>query len=239
MKFNMNAAGYIQKTKSFFDSLKFNLPDEPKNVAIIIETRIVKNFGTIVRNHLHFLPKDFGLIVCHGADNKDFIESELEGINNYSTMLLPYAVMTEQNYNSLLSSYNFWRVISAEKALVFQSDSLLLRKGIEQFLEYNYIGAPWKQSHVNLKGGNGGLSIRNVELMKHVTKNVPYDYNKHGNEDLYFCRHVPNLPENHIAQQFSVETVFYPTPIGIHACDKHLDNQLCKMLFEKALKEIQ
>lgn len=234
----MNAAGYIQKTKSFFNSLKFDLPEQPKNLAVIVETRKVKDFGTIVKNHLHFLPDDFGLLICQGTENKDFIDIELRGIGGYSVMQLPFEKMTEADYNNLLTSYNFWRVINAEKVLMFQSDSLLLRKGIEMFLQYDYVGAPWKTTHINMKGGNGGLSIRSVSEMKRITQNIPYSYAAYGNEDLYFSRLCKNVPENHIAQQFSVESVFYPTPIGIHACDKHIDNQLCKMLFENAIREL-
>lgn len=233
----MQALDYIQETKEFFSSLRFDLDDEPEHLAVIVETREVENFGVIVKNHLHFLPDNFGLLVVCCKDNEAFIDRELQDITGYSCMTLPSCRMDASTYNELLTSFNFWRVIKANKVLVFQTDSLLLRKGIERFMFLNYVGAPW--THMNIKGGNGGLSVRDVAEMQRITKEVKYQPTVHGNEDIYFCKHVTNCAENHIAQQFSVEMKFFPTPIGIHACDKYLKPHESSMIFEKALNELK
>lgn len=235
----MTAKDYIRETKLFFDRMKFRCKDDLKNIAIIVETRQIRDLGTIVKNHLHFLGAGWGLLVVQGPHNHEYVWNELRDIDNYSFMQLPHDKFTEADYNKLLTSYNFWRFINADRALIFQSDSLMLRKGIEPFLQYDYVGAPWKPSHINTVGGNGGLSIRSVSEMKRITQEKKYNQVTDGNEDLFFSKHVKNCAPNHIAQQFSVETLFYPKPIGIHACDKYLSPMESHMIFDKALQEIK
>jgi hypothetical protein len=45
--------------------------------AVIVETRQVKDFGLIVKNHLHFLPPHYGLTVFHANKNTNFVQNEL------------------------------------------------------------------------------------------------------------------------------------------------------------------
>jgi len=71
----------------------------------------------------------------------------------------------------------------------------LLRTGIEEFYEWDYVGAPWKfQQH----GGNGGLSLRNPKAMIEVIKRKPYKP-EYGNEDLYICNVLKEMPEFKLA----------------------------------------
>ncbi|CRK24988.1 hypothetical protein BN1708_014091 [Verticillium longisporum] len=59
----------------------------------------------------------------------------------------------------------------AEWLLVFQTDSMLCansRHNINDFLEYDWIGAPWNPA--GRWGGNGGLSIRRVSAMIDVLR---------------------------------------------------------------------
>lgn len=232
----LNASDYIARTKDFFSEYWTGLPENPTHLAVIVETREFPNFGQIVKNHLYFLPRTFGLLVVCCKGNEEFVDKELGDIDGYSTMTLPSSKMDSMTYNKLLTSSNFWSVIDAEKVLIFQTDSLLLRPGIERYLKYNFVGAPWK--HIRMTGGNGGLSIRDVAEMKRVCSSFKWDVNKHGNEDLFFCREVRNVAPNDVAQSFSVETIFYPKPIGIHACDSYIDESLRTILYENALKEL-
>lgn len=131
------------------------------------------------------------------------------------------------DYNQLLTSPVFWDNIKYEKVLIFQHDSELLRSGIEEFLQYDYIGAPWKfQEH----GGNGGLSLRTVEVMREVTKKFPYNASL-GYEDVYFSNHVKqvggNLAPREACSKFSCETIFQLGTLGAHAIDKYLSPEEC------------
>ena len=55
--------------------------------------------------------------------------------------------------------------------LIFQTDSLICRDGIDEFDQYDYIGAPWRTDDLwcvgkpwlTGVGGNGGFSLRSRE----------------------------------------------------------------------------
>ena len=99
-------------------------------------------------------------------------------------------------------------------------DSILLRHGIDEFLEYDYVGAPWTKPKEGNLVGNGGLSLRNKHTMLEICeKYIEYDPMW---EDIFFTKYVDNtkLPDLETAMKFSVEDVFYPTPFGIHNPNK-------------------
>jgi hypothetical protein len=132
-----------------------------KHAAVIVETREVQGFGQIVRNHLKHLPAHWHLEVYCADANQPFIEKELQGLayNLHSGLV----IKTVADYNHLFLSRGFWEgLLAYTRVLIFQADSEILRQGIEAFLHYDYVGAPWK---LNFRGGNGGLSIRNPSAM--------------------------------------------------------------------------
>jgi hypothetical protein len=144
-----------------------------KYAAVIVETREVDGFGMIVRNHLKFLPEHWQLEVYCAEENKLFIEKELQGLayNLHSGIV----IKTVMDYNNLFLSRTFWEgLLQYTRVLIFQSDSEILRHGIEAFLQYDYVGAPWK---LNFRGGNGGLSIRNpAAMVEALDKHKKYWY---------------------------------------------------------------
>jgi hypothetical protein len=139
-------------------------------------------------------------------------------------------------YNGILKDPHFWERIGGEKALIIQDDGFLMRKGVERFLEYDYVGAPWVDAPVNefIKQhvnkdlvGNGGFSLRDVKACKQITQK--YIKEKHAlfsnniveiPEDIYFVqcmvkegRKVAPLG---VASHFSSEQVIHPGAIGMH-----------------------
>lgn len=146
-----------------------------------------------------------------------------------------YPIKAIQSYNGLMTSVNFWEALNLDRALIFQHDSGLLREGVEEFLEYDFIGAPIK--HIPFPCMNGGLSLRNPEAMIKCIKHEPYNYQIHGNEDMYFCNLLRklggNLPTKEVAQKFSVETIFNLGSLGYHAMDKYLSKQECEIILNQ------
>jgi hypothetical protein len=126
-----------------------------------------------------------------------------------------------RGYNKLLKSKNFWNKIKEENVLIFQEDSRLLREGIEDFYEYDYIGATWDFYPFV---GNGGLSFRHKSAMLKVLEicNPENDIN----EDVYFawgCNVLKlNLAPVNVANKFSCETQFHLGTLGYHAVEKYL-----------------
>lgn len=175
--------------------------------AIIIENRLgLDQIRDVALKHFEFL-----------SDEWDF-------------RLYKTRVRTLSDYNRLLGSPEFWESIKYEKVLVFQHDSELLRKGIEDFLKYDYVGAPWKFQE---NGGNGGLSIRSVEVMREITKKFPY-HEGLGYEDVYFSNHIEkvggNLAPREVCSEFSCETIFKLGTLGAHAIDKYFTKEQCEQI---------
>jgi hypothetical protein len=129
--------------------------------AVIIEPRIDLAFEYCVRNVMHHLGRDWGLIVYHSIDsgnstyykgvtgkgtsggggtynvgNEAYVKSVLKDIPNIQYVPLPTAVNSGDSYNSLVKSAPlFWRVLhdtfGLRKVLLFQTDSVMLKQGIQ------------------------------------------------------------------------------------------------------------
>lgn len=140
------------------------------------------------------------------------------------------------NYNLLLTSIEFWqKVLPYDRVVIFQADSEIFKPGIEDFFEYDYIGAPWKNYDPDYYPyvGNGGLSIRNPKVMYSIL--LENTWGKDMGEDLFFTRKMVEtgygkLAPYEVAQKFAVESIFYPGTLGAHAIDKWLSKEQCNEL---------
>lgn len=93
----------------------------------------------------------------------------------------------------------------------------------KDFLEYDYIGAPWINQPMprEVSVGNGGFSIRSVKLMRAV-KELPYDGSVP--EDAFICinnsKHLKDLNFTfapiEVAYNFSIEDSYYKGQFGFH-----------------------
>ncbi len=174
-------------------------------VAIIIETRPL-NIQSIIAKHEPFLPKDWD--VWHiGNERIDSIA----------------------DYNRLLTSRRFWRNMP-DHVLIFQHDSELLRTGVEDYLEFDFVGADIPKIDGCM---NGGLSIRSKKAMLRVIDNIPYTPEL-GNEDIYFCNGLRQLsgylPTKEEVNKFAVETSFHLGSVGCHAIEKYLNFEQCNLI---------
>ena len=178
-----------------------------KNGAVIVENRF--DVDIIVEVHKKYLPIDWNVLHINAP------------------------ISTEQEYNLLLTSKEFWEQIPFDKVLIFQHDSLLLREGIEDFLQYDFVGAPLY--HIDFPAMNGGLSLRDKSASLEVINKIPYDGSM--NEDVWFCKQMQrlgrNLPTKEVAQSFSVETIYGLGSLGVHAIDKWLTPEQCELILNQ------
>ena len=133
---------------------------------------------------------------------------------------------TVSDYSRLLAHPNFWQAMHADKVLIFQADSVLCSASpfsVDDFLAYDYIGAPWIQA--NHAVGNGGLSLRSVRKMLHIAQH--FDRPVHP-EDVFFADGLADLAQrddtvvlasSSVANKFSWEMDTEPpehVPFGVH-----------------------
>jgi hypothetical protein len=191
--------------------------------AVIVEPRKHPALSFVLQNVATHLSSDWKILVFHGKDNNEYVRTIIGKMKDPLRFLPPIQLdidnLSMEQYNAVLMSQAFYRCIPTETLLIFQTDTMILEPTqLQEFLSYDYVGAPWKTGHV----GNGGFSLRKKSKMITVITTVnPF----HVNEDVYFSMQkiVPlKKPAFEDAQRFSVETVFHPSPFGIHAPWKNL-----------------
>lgn len=206
-----------------------------KLAYILVETREELIQKTCDR-HLPFLPVG-DLIVYTYKEHFNSLKNQLNKFKN--NLILeeihdrPFEV---HNVNLLFTTKDFWdKHSNYDRVLIFQSDSEILKTGIEEFLEYDYIGAPWKtyDKHYFPYVGNGGLSLRNPKIISKILTNNTWG--KDMGEDLFLCRcminqNIGKLAPLEVAQKFSVESVFSLGTLGAHAIDKWLSKDECNLI---------
>lgn len=189
--------------------------------AGIVETRCLQGIRELVDNHLQFLPHGTQIVFFHSPDNYEFLKKKLKGcdIKYVNTSVNS---LSASAYNNLLTRVDFWQFFDAEKVLIFQHDTMLLRTGIDDFYHLDFIGAPLY--HIPFPCMNGGFSLRDKQAMIKVCSQFKYDESKDGNEDIFFCKKLAQiggeLPIRKEADLFACETIETYGTIGIHAIEK-------------------
>lgn len=193
-----------------------------KYTAVIVEPRCHKALGFVLENFFQNLSDEWSFIIFHGTENDGFCRDVVKDLNSYNRVVkyvnLYQSNLTLLQYNLLLTNVMFYNHIETETFLVFQTDSMILNKEqINEFLEYDYVGAPWAETGLV---GNGGLSLRRKSKMVEIIHAKSSYINTIYNEDGFFCHAQHNVPMRvptfNEATRFSVETVFHDTPFGIH-----------------------
>lgn len=203
------------------------------NLLVIVETRCLPNIREIVANHVEFTGWD--VMFFHGTENEYFIKAHLQGINVYYIRLLSHSLNSHE-YNKLLTLKSFWECIPADKILIFQHDSRILRTGIEEFMEYDFIGAPIIHATLPMPCMNGGISLRSRDKMIEVIDDSRWT-NSNMNEDIYMCRGIEKiggiLPTKEVASKFSVESIFCRGSMCTHAVEKWLTPDQCSEILNQ------
>ena len=207
--------------------------------AIMVEPRKHRALEFVLQNFTENLNEDWNFIIYHGKTNekmlKDIVSRLSANVQNRITLInLNVKNLNIKQYSTMFFCPTFYENIPTETFLIFQTDSIILKENkdkINDFLKYDYVGAPWPKT-MGIWGkiavGNGGLSLRKkskmMELLKYKENGI--ENGKHGKyvaEDKFFCGYyVPEVkiykPTYMKAKEFSVESVFYDKPFGIHKC---------------------
>lgn len=214
---------------------KFKYNKENKNVAVIIEPRTHHLLSLIINNTMCLLGDKWNLHIFTNNESLNMLKLNLPDCEYKITLLNKNDIKIEE-YSSLLRNKDFWNTIEEENILIFQTDTILINKGIEKFLDYEYVGANYYNPiHVSpIYGGiQGGLSLRNKQSMLKCLNNVTINdinnkYNKNYDEnlaeDVYytFACEILNLKvlDKNKRKEFSIEAEYYMYPIGIHGINK-------------------
>jgi hypothetical protein len=189
--------------------------------AIIVEPREHKALHFVVKNALDNLTDDWNVIIFHGNKNIDFVNNIANDLGRrVTTHKLNVDNLAPHEYSKLLMDRNFYNNVPTEMFLVFQTDSMIFARNkdrINDFLKYDYVGAPWP--HEQNQVGNGGFSLRRKSKMIEIIEKETKPECQYFPEDLFFA--LPKIvslykPSYEEAQLFSFEYEFYTNCFGCH-----------------------
>jgi hypothetical protein len=199
-----------------------NIPFKSDKCAVLIEPRKQEAIEYVFRIFVfHLAPRGWSFQIFHGPSSEEFVKEMTRGMNVTLTNLGVDNLGYPDEYSYLCLSKSLYEKVDAKHILLYQTDCLLLDGDLEDFLEYDYVGAPWDWDNSKKLVGNGGLSLRNKEAMiKVCEENIRRPSREH--EDTYIAKcNFLKFPTVDKAKEFSVETIPYPHPKGVHQPWRH------------------
>ena len=211
--------------------------------TVLIETRKVPHLEFLIKNAIIKLPGWRHTVIC-AESNYEYMLNMCKDIHsNIKVIRIDSNIISQNDYNNLLLSMDFWSLFSSEKVLIYQQDTMIFHSNIKEYYQYDYAGAPWPQAQDDNKlgVGNGGLSLRTVSKMVECLKGyrpsesyIPPSTQKYMNgkklrgnpldkipEDVYFSStlieyNIGTVCPREEAKEFSQECVKSVNPFGGH-----------------------
>jgi hypothetical protein len=196
-------------------------------IALMLETRPNALMVAVISHFISVLPSTWPVHLVATQEVFAFVNGSTslpKYVESGKIVLrdLPehYPIDNNENLSRTLTNLTFYSefLAPAEWVLVFQTDSMICSASpvsVDDWVEkgYDWVGAPWNE---DVTGGNGGLSLRHLPPIIDMLKNETRQLNDEAWEDLWLCSRLKNLPTPAVAKEFSVESVYHPTPVGYH-----------------------
>ncbi len=212
---------------------------DQKYEAVLIEYRCFPHLEFLIRNTILKLGPEWSQTIICGNLNYDFICDMCSKISpNIKIIRTNYDNLNQTTYSLFMASLDFWNLFVGEKILIYQEDSCIFRNNINNFLEWDYVGAPWAKTQNDTLNcvGNGGFSLRTKKIMKKVIKfksineievnSSTENYMKNTGmtivpEDVYFSKtmqdfNIGKVADWDTARMFSTESINCIDSFGGH-----------------------
>jgi hypothetical protein len=132
--------------------------------------------------------------------------------------------VTVEEYSDFLKTTNFWNNLTGEKILIYQEDSFIFNNNIDNFINYDYIGAPWIEKILPIPVGNGGISLRTKKVMIDIIERINLEGKMNEeiiSEDVFFSKHMQRLSigkiaDTETASRFSSELIYNKNSFSGH-----------------------
>ena len=248
-KVNKNDIKTNDKLRFRFECFKYNymmkyteLPDISNTSnweAVLIEYRCFPHVELLIRNSILKLGSKWSYTIICGNLNYEFMKKIcLQVSNNIKVIKTNYDNLLPNEYNLFLTSIEFWNLLNGSKILIYQEDSFIFKNNIEEFIEWDFIGAPWPKNTNDTPNcvGNGGISLRTKQIMIDVINKISIKntlinestkiYMKKNDlticpEDVYFSLNmqkfnIGKVADFDIAFKFSTESIKNPNSFAGH-----------------------
>ncbi|KAK3333985.1 hypothetical protein B0T19DRAFT_355085 [Cercophora scortea] len=156
---------------------KFN----ESKVALLIENRANPILAPLMLHFISVVPPDWRFRFMGSFESVEYLNQSVAirsqvAAGKLDLTYIPANMTTAsgEEISRFLTTLWLYEVVlqPAEWLLIFQTDSILCansRQTINDYLEYDWVGAPWDTN--GRYGGNGGLSLRRVSAMIDILRN--------------------------------------------------------------------
>lgn len=229
-------------------------PEHSEYESVLIEYRCFPHLEFIIRNNILKLGSNWCHTVICGNLNYGHMISLCENISpKIRVIRTPPDNLEPSNYSKMLSELDFWNLLNGKKILIYQEDSILFKNNINDFIYFDYIGAPWETNTNDNKSGvgNGGISLRTKSVMIKIINSISIQDTKYNSstwsymentksfvppEDVYFTKNMEDLnigilADRKSATKFSTESIKNVKSLAGHNF-WHVDNKWYKRLFK-------
>jgi len=207
--------------------------------TVFIEFRKFPHIEFIIRNTILKLDNKWSHTIICGNKNYKLIKKICKKISpNIKILKTDFDNLKPAEYSKFLASNDFWNLLCGEKILIYQEDSFIFKDNINDFLEFDFIGAPFPKTENDTPNsvGNGGLSLRSKSIMKEVINTITINETNFEDstlnymtmtnlyippEDVYFSKNMQELKIGKVADwnqafQFSSERIYNPDSFAGH-----------------------
>ncbi|KAH0490591.1 hypothetical protein TgHK011_002053 [Trichoderma gracile] len=206
---NTNLSLYIPRIR-----LEYPQPPPPQppyntsKVALLIENRPSAVLAPLMLHFISVVPPDWhfrfmGSPQSVASINRSVAIRHHVASGKLQLTHIPDNMTTngQEEISQFLTTLWLYEVVlrPAEWLLVFQTDSMLCansRLNLNDFLEYDWVGAPWNPA--GRWGGNGGLSLRRVSRIVDILRNQRRP-NDSQPEDVWLSERLAHHPGGKVA----------------------------------------
>ncbi|KAI1082323.1 hypothetical protein F5B20DRAFT_587942 [Whalleya microplaca] len=183
-------------------------PYNESKVALLIENRPVPILAPLTLHFMSVVPPDWrfrfmGSPESVASINRSMAIREQVAAGKLDLTLIPGNMSTagQEMISRFLTTRWLYETVlrPAEWLLVFQTDSILCansRQNLNDFLDYDWVGAPWDPS--GRFGGNGGLSLRRVGAIVDVLRDQVRAHDSEP-EDVWLTERLGHRPNAKMA----------------------------------------
>ena len=229
-----------------------------RNCVLIIDNR--ENISTIMSAYItlsNLRPDYWDVVILTSESAKPFYREHLPFVKTF----IQHPLMTDaskfniETYNFIMKDELTWLQLlggTYQYCLTIQDDGMLIRPGMEaQFMEqgYDYVGAPWSKNQLLIDAGvddnmvgNGGLSLRNIDVMLDICKCERARGNTLFNndmqpipEDVFFVSAIKKrggkMPTFVQATRFAIEQTYCEEALGFHKPWPYIDMKVLQNFF--------
>ena len=245
-----------------------------KLAVTLLEGRYFEDTAEICKKHLNMLPEGTDMILYTDLQHKEKYETDFKA-QNIDVIIKEYdqnfpipievkyisgmeKITSDERMKNILNfclvttSREFWLdLLQYHRTVMIHRDTMILRKGIEEFLEYDYVGAPCYNYVKDQTIQNSGFSLRNPKIMEYISR--VYGWKKDIQdmmvvgqyssawffaEDIFYCTrmikyNIGNYAPLEAAKRFSCEMRFELGTLGYHAIDRYMNEDQVKQINEQ------